>query len=298
MEREGSYRLRQRVLQKLVLLVFFGAGIYFLHTSIRDELTSSKAVLLLHISDLQNKVADLKREVSRSSVRAQNVAGGGCLNGGTKIDGKCKCLPGYGGDICDQWTSGVGGAWSVDLHMQERYHDPVIVETALKLIKEPVTSVMDVGCGLGLYLGDFHRLGTKRCVGVEPSPMDKDPESPFYSGDCKQFQIDAFALNQPEVDLKETFDVVMSVEVVEHIDREKHTRFFNFLTKHAKHTIIFSGAYKDQGGIGHISERPWEEWKQEFESRGWIFDETASESLRKVSKYPWFRSNLAIFKKK
>eukprot|EP01098_Paradermamoeba_levis_P002888 TRINITY_DN1370_c0_g1_i1.p1 TRINITY_DN1370_c0_g1~~TRINITY_DN1370_c0_g1_i1.p1 ORF type:complete len:330 (-),score=104.79 TRINITY_DN1370_c0_g1_i1:137-1126(-) len=328
MERDlGGGRSRQKLLIKMVALIAFTGALFYLYTIHQEqmnELTTTKAILLLHIGDLQNKLAEFKlasatsissatNEISSAAnkvlsaverlqqqqpARPPSTPGSkGCKNG-KMVDGKCVCVAGYTGETCDHWSSPDGGAWSADLHIRDKFHDEKIIETALKLIGVPVKSAMDVGCGLGLYLNDFHALGAKRCVGVEPSPMNKDTDSPFYSGICQQLEIDAFNLEEPEIDLKEEFDVVMSVEVVEHIDREKHSRFFNFVTKHAKHAIIFSGAYKGQGGHGHISERPWEEWLEEFKSRGWEWDSEASMALRKVSKYPWFRSNLAIFRPK
>eukprot|EP01098_Paradermamoeba_levis_P001619 TRINITY_DN11889_c0_g1_i1.p2 TRINITY_DN11889_c0_g1~~TRINITY_DN11889_c0_g1_i1.p2 ORF type:complete len:161 (-),score=46.73 TRINITY_DN11889_c0_g1_i1:81-563(-) len=154
---------------------------------------------------------------------------------------------------------------------------------------------MDVGCGLGVYLKDFFSKGVTTCVGVEPNNMASGPESPFFTGECRQVQDDLFDEATPEVDLGQKFDLVMSLEVAEHIPRDRHSRFFNFLTKHSNGFIVFSGAFVGQTGTGHVAERPFEEWVAEFTSRGWVLDWPSSQLLRNVTSKPWFQLNLSFF---
>jgi len=158
------------------------------------------------------------------------------------------------------------------------------------------SSVLEFGCGLGLYCYFLkNQLGIERVYGIEPEPMGRvfdAPDGPV------QLTIDIFTGEHPK-ELCKAFDLVMSIEVAEHIPREKHDFLFDFLVAHASNFIVFSGARVGQGGVGHIAERPEQEWRDEFVSRGMEFQENMTKQIRAASnaKNVNHRKNVMIFKR-
>jgi precorrin-6B methylase 2 len=98
--------------------------------------------------------------------------------------------------------------------------------------------------------------------------------------------------------LNRTFDLVLSIEVAEHIERVHHERLFDFLAARAGAWVVFSAARPGQGGHGHVAERPEAEWRDEFVSRGFTFDPRLTSLARSMSdrKNINHRRNLQVFR--
>ena len=157
-------------------------------------------------------------------------------------------------------------------------------------------SVLEFGCGLGLYCDYLKRaLDTEKVFGIEPEPMGGVFDAP---GAPRQLAIDIFSHPHPPP-LDERFDLVMSIEVAEHIPRDKHDFLFDFLVAHTSSWIVFSGARVGQGGHGHIAERHEEDWKSEFLKRGMVFQEELSRQIRLAcnERNVNHRKNLMVFRR-
>lgn len=140
-------------------------------------------------------------------------------------------------------------------------------------------STLEFGCGLGLYCHFLKtQLDIQRVFGIEPEPMAGVFDSP---NGPTQLAINIFSDKHPEP-LEQKFDLVMSIEVAEHIPREKHDFLFDFLVSHTSRWIVFSGARIGQGGHGHIAERDEEDWKSEFLKRGMIFQNELTRDIRQA----------------
>ena len=157
-------------------------------------------------------------------------------------------------------------------------------------------SILEFGCGLGLYC-DFLKtqLGIKEVFGIEPEPMDGIFDLP---NGPEQLAINIFLDKHPPP-LEKKFDLVMSIEVAEHIPRDKHDFLFDFLVSHTSNWIVFSGARVGQGGHGHIAERDEEDWKSEFLKRGMIFQDELTRNVRLAcdKKNINHRQNLMVFRR-
>jgi SAM-dependent methyltransferase len=136
----------------------------------------------------------------------------------------------------------------------------VIVPIVVDLLRP--NSVLDVGCGRGTWLDVFRSAGVTTIVGVDgPHVVPADLEIPA----------DAFVqhdLSVP-VQLGRTFDLVVSLEVAEHLDADLAPAFVSSLAAHGP-AVLFSAAIPFQGGAGHVNERWPSYWAKLFATHGYI----------------------------
>lgn len=144
--------------------------------------------------------------------------------------------------------------------------------------------VLDVGAGEGHWGKAFAVAGCD-VVGFEGSPPDSA-------------QIDLVEVDlEQELPILEDFDLLVCLEVAEHLSPDRGPSFVRELCALAP-TIIFSAAVPGQGGDGHINERWPEYWRAQFEEQGY----RGSGALRweiwddeRVSW--WYRQDLLVFSK-
>lgn len=124
----------------------------------------------------------------------------------------------------------------------------------------PVTSVLDVGCGRGVWLAQWLKYGAKDVLGVDGPYVDAKalhvPASDFLARDVSQ----PFSLGRQ-------FDLVQSLEVAEHLPEKRADDFIDNLVRHGS-LVLFSAAIPGQGGEHHINEQPLEYWRTKFAARG------------------------------
>jgi SAM-dependent methyltransferase len=160
---------------------------------------------------------------------------------------------------------------------------PIIVE-----IFRP-SSVVDLGCGLGVWLKVFDDLGVKNFLGIDGNWVPFDdlviPRDRFYVHDLEQ-----------SLEIEEKFDLALSLETVEYIHHRKENIFIENITR-LSDNIVFSGAIPFQGGTGHFNEKWQSYWVKIFENKGYKFYD-----IRPIIWYdkdiaPYYRQNLLIFSK-
>ena len=94
------------------------------------------------------------------------------------------------------------------------------------------------------------------------------------------------------------FDLVISLEVAEHLSEKRASSFIEELT-HLGDVILFGAAVPYQGGDHHINEQPITYWIDLFEKNGFI----ALDIIRPRVQYDkkiwwWYRQNTLIYVKK
>ena len=119
------------------------------------------------------------------------------------------------------------------------------------------SSVVDVGCGRGLYLSRFLQLG-KTVRGYEGS------KAAIRQSLIPTELVHYIDLRVPDHPLDLRFDLCMSIEVAEHLPATAAEKYVRFLCAHSD-TILFTAAPPGQGGTGHVNEQPPEYWQQLFE---------------------------------
>jgi hypothetical protein len=132
------------------------------------------------------------------------------------------------------------------------------------ILKESVApgSVIDVGCGSGVWLQVWEELGISDYLGVDGDYVRPEslviPQDKFLSAD----------LAAPLV-LARTFDLVTSFEVAEHLPPSSAETFVDSLTGLGP-IVAFSAAIPHQGGEGHLNEQWQDYWMKLFARRGFL----------------------------
>lgn len=133
-----------------------------------------------------------------------------------------------------------------------------IVPRVLGLV-EP-KRIVDVGCGQGAWLSVFREHGVTDVLGVDGEWVDPAnlliPRERFRQWDLRQ-----------PLDLGESFDLAVCLEVAEHLPPEQADSFVESLTRLAP-IVLFSAAIPDQGGVGHVNEQWPDYWVERFARHG------------------------------
>jgi SAM-dependent methyltransferase len=122
-------------------------------------------------------------------------------------------------------------------------------------------SVIDVGCGLGIWLKEIAEHGIDDVLGVDGDYLDRgefeiSPDA-FHSAD----------LAQP-LRLDRRFDLALSLEVAEHLPESAAATFVESLALLAP-VVLFSAAIPRQGGLDHVNEQWPGYWADHFERHGY-----------------------------
>ena len=149
-------------------------------------------------------------------------------------------------------------------------------------------SVVDVGCGVGRFLLVFLKNGAKDVLGIDGNwinPSDLEIPSKFFL---------AHDLNCP-LFLGKKFDLVVSLEVAEHLFENSAETFIDTLTSLGD-IILFSAAIPGQRGTNHLNEQWPEYWVSRFSKRGYTaFDFLRKKMWKNKNIAAWYRQNLLLF---
>lgn len=164
-----------------------------------------------------------------------------------------------------------------------------VVPLVMDMVKP--SSVLDVGCGTGTWLSAFEEAGIRDYLGIDgayvQSTQLKIPAEKFKPVDLKA----PWTLNR-------TFDLVVCLEVAEHLPQSSADMFVEALTCHAD-TILFSAAIPHQGGQHHINEQWPEYWQQKFAHHGFYFHDSVRSKIWSNEKVEWwYRQNIFLITRK
>lgn len=164
-----------------------------------------------------------------------------------------------------------------------------VVPLIVKLVKPK--SVVDIGCGLGTWLYVFNKEGIKDILGIDGKYIDIKTllisKNKFLAFDLsKQFKVNRL------------FDLVISLEVAEHISPEGANNYIDTLTRLGP-VIIFSAAIPFQSGKSHINLQWPEYWEKKFKKRGYVLIDCIRNKIWYNNKVDWwYAQNMFVYVRK
>lgn len=164
----------------------------------------------------------------------------------------------------------------------------------LNSIYTDISSVMDVGCGVGTWLKVWQEINPQcQILGLDANEL---PEEKLCIKRANLKIADFSNLDKSLVQNKK-FDLVESLEVAEHIPEENAKEFIDFLTRYAD-IVLFSAAAKNQPGDCHVNTQYADYWNEIFKEKGFkCFDILRSELWEDKEICWWYRQNITIYAK-
>jgi len=166
--------------------------------------------------------------------------------------------------------------------MKSHRYDKALNDAIIHLF--PVKTIVDIGCGRGEYIKCFLDNNIN-CIGYDGSPLTSE----LTKGLC---QIKDFS--EP-VDIGK-FELVLSLEVGEHIPVQYEQVFIDNLCRASIRYICVSWGIVGQNGLGHVNCKNNDYIIEEFKKRGFYYLEIESKQLREFSELSWFKNTIMVFK--
>lgn len=162
--------------------------------------------------------------------------------------------------------------------------------TPLILQKFWINSVVDIGCGNGAWLKAFYDKGIKNIFGYDLSNLDpKD-----YLIDKKYLKTNTNILDK-NFFIKEKYDLLLCLEVVEHIPKRFSEELIEKLTSISP-MILFSAAIPGQKGTSHVNEQVPSYWRRLFNENDFVEIDFIKPLLWKNAKVAWwYRQNITMY---
>jgi SAM-dependent methyltransferase len=150
-----------------------------------------------------------------------------------------------------------------------------------------LNSVLDVGCGTGTWLKVFEENGVEDYFGVDSPDVSHSilniPTRKFLNTDLRN-----------PLSLGRKFDLVLSLEVAEHLPPECADLHVKSLTDHGN-IILFSAAIPGQGGQNHFNEQWPSWWKEKFLKYGFYFHDVIRPQVWNNENVDWwYRQNIFL----
>ena len=179
-------------------------------------------------------------------------------------------------------TPGASGAWQLTAN-----YTYFIDRGLVNAIASQATgkSVIEFGSGMGCYIGalkDSDKLSW--ADGYDGSPT---------IATLTQGLVGHADLTDPKLKLG-CADMVLCLEVAEHIPKDFEADFLRTIDVHAARSVIFSWS-AHVGGLGHVNPRDAAYVQKRMKGLGFALNETATKALRKAAKISWLKSSVARF---
>lgn len=146
------------------------------------------------------------------------------------------------------------------------------------------SSILDIGCGTGAWLEASRSLGASITKGIDRYSPEHVPSAGIQAQD----------LASP-LDLARRFDLVISLEVAEHLPETAAATFVDSLCRHSD-AVLFSAAIPGQGGVDHVNEQWQTYWAAQFDERGYFPHDIVRPAVWNDQRVPiWYRQNILLY---
>lgn len=158
----------------------------------------------------------------------------------------------------------------------------IVVPFLIDRVGQPST-VIDVGCGEGVWAAEFARHGAD-VTGVD---------GPWHTAHPLGDRFTPRNLAEP-LGLPGRWDLAVTLEVAEHLPASRAASFVADLTRLAD-IVVFSAAIPGQGGVGHVNEQWPGYWAGLFAERGYAVTGDLRLDLWEDGRVEnWYRQNLLV----
>jgi SAM-dependent methyltransferase len=148
-------------------------------------------------------------------------------------------------------------------------------------------SVIDIGCGTGIWLSVFKAHNIDEITGVDGHWVRDEllliPKSRFLTQD----------LTQP-LNVERRFDLAISLEVAEHLDKKYARNFVSTLVKLSS-VVVFSAAIPFQGGTHHVNEQWPDYWVELFGEHEYVPIDGIRETIWNNHDVAWWYAQNILF---
>ena len=149
-------------------------------------------------------------------------------------------------------------------------------------------SVVDIGCGTGTWLSVFKAHNVNDIRGVDghwvKDEMLQIPRSCFLAHDLTQ-----------SLNIERRFDLAVSLEVAEHLDKKHARNFISTLVKLSS-VVVFSAAIPFQDGIHHVNEQWPDYWSRLFGEHEYVPIDCIREKIWNNEDVAWwYAQNILLF---
>lgn len=182
--------------------------------------------------------------------------------------------------------------WLDILGPQDKWNEKHIM-LAFSLFGIP-KKLLDVGSGTGAMVNLARKLGVE-AYGVDQIYREEDWL--IQDDISKPFELTKY--NGPSI-----CDMVLSIEVAEHLDADKDIVICDSIAKHVGRDgyLLFTSAYPGQGGDDHVGERPPGHWRKLFDDRGLTYSISDTAKLALLwnnisSPLMWLAVNIQVFRR-
>ncbi len=187
-------------------------------------------------------------------------------------------------------TRSIPNIYATDFYDEQQAGSVASARRILSILREryDFDTVCDFGTGIGTWLKAAHELGKVALAGFDgPWAM----QHPARFTDAAFFPVD---LND-EITVTDRFDLVISVEVAEHLDPTRGPGFVRDLCR-AGDVVLFGAALPRQPGDGHVNCRPHAYWVDLFRQQGYIcLDLFRPRVWHDPAVEPWYAQNCFLF---
>lgn len=176
-----------------------------------------------------------------------------------------------------------------ETYKQADYEDQMTAESARRVLPFIIdryrpASVVDIGCGNGVWLRELRNLGVTDIKGVD-GPQSKLATEDLVVADLRE----GFPL------FERKFDLCLCLETGEHLPAGMAEAFVDYLAALSS-IIVFSAAIPGQGGHGHVNCQWQGWWVEKFRRRGYrAFDWLRIEIWTDAKVAQFYRQNIVVF---
>lgn len=178
------------------------------------------------------------------------------------------------------------GIWDLKTAQKRHRFDHMLAARIGQLWKPKMFA--DLGCGNGRYCAVFKAYGWSMVHGYEGTP---DITSLGVYDDI--MTLDLTKRRWVGID----YDLVMCLEVGEHIPKEHEHTFIDNVAEFACKDLILSWAVPGQGGKGHVNEKDNDDVIDHFILKGFRYQKKMTKDLRGSASLGWFKNTIMVFRR-